>query len=299
MKYRRLTPLILVAGMLLSVGCAHQPPKPEQSQIPVPDKPVTLPAQQQDAFGRIETCLGGAIDLSAVLKLDSPADIDAFLDCGLGEAPDHELAMLRGHMVVTLMAHWGVMNVWGKMGDGVSVKLMDSESPEQAADILQLVELSSSNIRNASNLYRATPVCKGSLTPKGDRVSKRLYPAIALASKVEQPTVHRGRRAVLRLINAVATGSLLDGIDAVKQGLNGVKKLALAKPVLSGYIQDARDGLEVLRLKYKGKPESCKALNTWKADLTAYWAAWDKILGDACDNLALIAGQPSHRCLRE
>lgn len=245
----------------------------------------------------ISSCRTTGIAMARFDTISSLGDVDPLLDCGLGKATDQELKLLRGHMVVALMARWGHMNVTGKMGDGVSVKLMDEESAEQAADILQMVEIAAANMRGASNLFRSEPTCEVSLTPIGDRVSKRLYPVIALGTLVEQPTVHRGRRAVFKLMNAIATGSLINGVDAVKTGLNGIKKVALATPVLTAYMDDARNGIDALESRLPKDKPVCSDFAKWQPDLAKYWKAWDGVLGDACEGLRQTAGLPRHHCL--
>ena len=251
-------------GIATSEVCVGQTPKNEAvnaSGDPVPDVAAQLIAGLKN-------------DLT---QRNSPADslFDKLLDCYVGKVDpaDLEQRLFRGHVIVTMLAHYGAYNV-GRTGT--------QNAEEISATILRSITNAELSLSQSSViLYQAA---NGTGTPQRtvllntQRVD-RIVDVLQVAIDVERPTAARARSGLRAAIAAFggSPGALKDLVDLALSSIKKATVLAIYGPALRA---DARADLERVS----------KAGGVKDSD----WAAWDVVLHAACEELAAKAKSPNN-----
>lgn len=231
-------------------------------------------------------------DAAADAQLPNNA-FDAFLDCYIGpaNAGDVEQRLLRGHVTVAMLATYGAFNLRLRRYNGIE---------EDAATILARIEAAEIALSRSSRILLTAA---GATLPAADppnllflRVD-RAVDVLQLAIDVERPTVSRVRDAVSNLVGAI-TGAPGAVSGLVKSALTGIKKAA----VLELYGTALRNDAYIFLDEVKGRKPAANAPTAVKPD---DWARWDRLLHEACAEIAGVARStrvacvPSARALQE
>ena len=201
----------------------------------------------------------------------APEDaFDALLDCYVGpvDATNLEERLVRGHVIVTMLAMYGKYNLGVRRYNGVE---------NDAATILKSISAADLSLSRSSNLlYRAagytTDLTKTPLQSyyRVDRVVDVLQVAI----DVERPTIARAKEDVLNIVAAIG-GSPTAVRDLVDGALAVIKKVTVLEVYGPAVRRDAYNFLQGM----KGRGH---------ADLTD-WTQWDTSLYEACKPIAELA----------
>ncbi len=218
-------------------------------------------------------------DPSHDLEPDRVNPFDAFLDCYVGQVDmrDPEKRLLRGHVVVTMLAMYGDFNLRHRRYANLE---------DDAALIIQGIENAELSLGAGSRLMvqaalgpDATP--ESVLTSLG-RVA-RVMDVLQVAINVERPTRVRAL-GTLRNVAAVIGGGAGGGIgvaDLVLDGLRGLRKAAVLEVYGGALRNDARRFL-------RGLEGRAVTLDDWQA--------WDRWLDRACGSIAAM-GDVTNRCV--
>ena len=218
-----------------------------------------LPTAQKCRTSAVET----AKDVKGIEKY--VVEIDLFLDCYVGKIEGDpksekvkELKLFRGHVIVTLLARYGAFNITGKVEGIRDIDYTPYPGiDEDAADILAGIEEAEIRLRRASKIFK-------DVTQKLDRPAylvgsndykeiddtydtankvKRIQSVLKLLKHSETPTIKRAW-SFLRNIVAASGGSVAAGRQALKDGANGLQKLAVLRSFGRGYRLFARSLIE-------------------------------------------------------
>ncbi len=229
-------------------------------------------------------------------SLADPMEVNKFLDCVVADLKTseyrdlsdndkkirNELFLYRGHIVVTLLARYGAFNVTGKVGSSLNINYSGYDRAQgDAASILTRIEEAEVGLRGASNVTDLPG--GGKIKPGKVPTVRRLHrvaEVIQVAVAVERPTARRARNFVERVIAAVG-GSVPSGLEALKDAVNGIKKLTVLKFFTRAYLVDAKGDLDRF-MSNNTMPD--------KSD----WADWSELLNETCDRLADFAGGVNH-----
>jgi hypothetical protein len=208
---------------------------------------------------------------------DRPNPFDAFLDCYVGEVDmrDPEKRLLRGHVVVTMLAMYGDFNLGHRRYDNLE---------DDAALIIQAIENAELNLGAGSRLMVQAALGPAAepeqvLTSFG-RVS-RVVDVLQVAIDVERPSQVRALGGLRNLAAAIGGGGGVGITDLVFDGLRGIRKAAILEVYGGALRNDARRFLRGL----DGRPVTL-----------ADWQAWDRWLDRACARVAAIGGG-TNRCV--
>jgi hypothetical protein len=206
-----------------------------------------------------------------------PNPFDAFLDCYVGEVDmrDPEKRLLRGHVVVTMLAMYGAFNLGHRRYDNLA---------DDAALIIQGIENAQLELGAGSRL-----VIQAALGPAAEpeqvltafgRVS-RAVDVLQVAVDVERPSQARALGGLRNLAAAIGSGAGVGIADLVLDGLRGIRKAAILEVYGGALRNDARRFLRGL---------------DGRAVTLADWQAWDRWLDRACARIAAIGGV-TNRCV--
>jgi hypothetical protein len=147
---------------------------------------------------------------------------DKFLDCYIGpvNAADLEQRLLRGHVVVTMLAMYGGYNIGLRRYNGIED---DATTILRSAEAAEVALSGSSAVvtRAAGDAAARAP----SVLPTVEQVD-RVVDLLQLAIDVERPTLARTRDTVLNLIAAVG-GSPGAARELIGAALTGIKKATI------------------------------------------------------------------------
>jgi hypothetical protein len=202
---------------------------------------------------------------------------DKFLDCYVGpvDAADLEQRLLRGHVVVTMLAMYGSYNISLRRYNGIEDDATTILRSGEAAEVA--LSASSAVVRRAAGDSGDAPK---SVLPTVDRVD-RVVDLLQLAIDIERPSLARTRDIALNLVAAVA-GSPGAARELVGAALTGIKKAT----VLEIYGHALRNDAIRFLSDVKGRGT---------VDI-ADWEGWDRYLFEACKPIANIARSPN-RCV--
>jgi hypothetical protein len=225
----------------------------------------------------VSSLVGGLTsDPTHDLDPDRPNPFDAFLDCYVGEVDLHdpEKRLLRGHVVVTMLAMYGDFNLGHRRYDNLE---------DDAALIVQGIENAELNLSAGSR-----PMVQAALGPAAEpeqvltsfgRVS-RVVDVLQVAINVERPSQVRALGSLRNVAAAIGGGGV--GItDLVLDGLRGIRKAAILEVYGGALRNDARRFL-------RGLEGRAVTLDDWQA--------WDRWLDRACARVAAI-GDVTNRCV--
>lgn len=295
-KQVRLVGILMLAGMVSACPGTVSPipgaVKESASQAEADPNPA-----QQTACHKVGLVGSGADehwDLARILDAATdPGNANTILDCVVGpvsaQSPDEAFAkrQFRGHMVVTLLARYAMLNYTGRLGPEAQIRLTAyADGPDDAALTLAHIETAERYLREqipeVNPNHKAVPRTTGGIIPFEE--SERLHRVIAViqvAIDAHRPSIDRTRNVALNVLSAVA-GSPGAVRATLKSIANGIQKGVVVYAFSKAYMRDA--------------------INYWK-DLSdrpvdaADWGFWDRKLVEACDVLRDYAGQSAHHCL--
>lgn len=238
--------------------------------------------------------------------------VDSFLNCYIGPdkgtlvqsgaeaTPEEkekakELSLFRGHIIVTLLARYGALNVTGQFGrEKIKFSTYDGLD-EDAGDIITSIRRAEAKLRIGSKirehvtlknkLISNDPTAKipfPSYIKEGaleqfdvDAKRDRVLAVSKLLIDVETPTFERAKNWFLNLISFAQTPTFSKGRQALKDAANGFKKLSVVSRFRVPYYKGVRNQLNELRGK----------------DIAfTHWKEWDKFLLEACLRIQERAG---------
>ena len=285
---RRIAGTLAVLVLLAAAGgCAQTsgviasggPRIGECAGITVDDQKVT------DATGAphpdlIEFLVKGlAVDPTGAVRSTAASEnnpFDAFLDCYVGEvdATNVEQRLLRGHIVVTMLAMYGSYNIGLRRYDRIE---------DDATAILRSIEAAEVGLGAGSNMLVRAAGHPADLPrpviPAFARVD-RVVDILQVSIDVERPTFNRSREAVVNIVAAIA-GSPQALRELVGTALTGIRKVAVLELYGPALRNDAR------RFLARVRAEGAKVDD---------WEGWDRHLYAACRPIAELARAPN-RCV--
>jgi hypothetical protein len=205
-----------------------------------------------------------------------PNPFDALLDCYVGpvDMTDPEKRLLRGHVVVTMLAIYGEFNLRHSQYENLE---------DDAVLVIRAIENAELSLAAGSRLMVQAAQGPGVL-PETVQTSfgrvDRVLDVLQVAIDVERPTRARGVVSLRNLAAAVGGGGA--GIaDLLSDGLRGLRKAALQELYGGALRNDARRFLAGLE---------------GRAVTLEDWRAWDRWLDRACRGIA-AQGDASNRCV--
>lgn len=224
---------------------------------------------------------GLAVDPSGAGRPARPGEenpFDLFLDCYVGPAAAHDLEqrLLRGHVVVTMLAMYGSYNIGLRRYDRIE---------DDAVAILRSIEAAETGLSAGSNVVvKAAGLADGLPPPVLSAYYRvdRVVDVLQVSLDVERPTFNRARDSVINIIAAIG-GSPSALRALVGSALTGIKKVAVLELYGTALRNDARAFLGRV-LQQPGGPRIDD------------WEAWDRHLHAACKPIADIARSPN-RCV--
>jgi len=204
-----------------------------------------------------------------------PNPFDALLDCYVGpvDMADPEKRLLRGHVVVTMLAIYGDFNLGHRHYEDLE---------DDAALIIRAIENAELSLAAGSRLMVQAAQGPGAepetvLTSYG-RVD-RVIDVLQVAIDVERPSHARGALSLRNLAAAVGAGGSI--ADLLLDGLRGIRKAAVLEVYGGALRNDARRFLAGLE---------------GRAVTLEDWRVWDRWLDRACRGIA-AQGDVSNRCV--
>ncbi len=306
---RRLLPIIAVLAVgtvfMLSGGCAG-----------VEQEVVGAVSEDNSAVD----CLKQTDEDSAKPEssLSYEARIDRFLTCYIGPAEnddgqqERELKLLRGHIVVALLARYAAFKLTGEVGDVININFRHySGLRDDARDVLGAIEDAEFKLRQASMHFPSLP--RRPMPPEYlPNVRKayetaykmdRILTVADLAKEAATPTYRRTRRFVTGLLTALSAGSIGSAEGVFKDAYNGLRSLVVLRAFGKAYREDAKLYLEVKHGKHPEMVGTVALPTTPAATLSATvgiedWRAWDERIVEACERIAKFA-DARHHCTPE
>lgn len=224
-------------------------------------------------IGQVETTSSG----SEGEQSRTTVTLDDFLDCAVGPVDERNLEarLLRGHVIVAMLAQYGAFNVRFREYD---------QKRDDATALLAHIEEAERQLRSASAVrpWGGEPPQK-TVTPTVDKV-RRTVAVLQVAIDAERPTIRRARGEVLDLV-AASSGSPGAIRTAVLDALTGLSKLARITLYGKAYLIDSRRFFE--ELNARGDPATV-------VPTAADWEGWDRVLVNACGQLGETAGVMPH-----
>ncbi len=205
----------------------------------------------------------------------APDPFDAWLDCLIGEVDgrDPEKRLLRGHVLVTMLAMYGDFNLRRRQA---------ADLQDDAALIIQGIENAELNLASGSGIILAAALGPSAhpehLLTSYARVA-RVVDVLQVAIDVERPTRARLLGSLRNAAAVVAGNAAL--ADLLLDGLRGIRKAAILEVYGGALRNDARRFLRGLE---------------GRSITLADWQAWDRWLDRACASIAAIGGV-SNRCV--
>lgn len=204
-----------------------------------------------------------------------PNPFDTLLDCYVGEVDvaNPEKRLLRGHVLVTMLAMYGEFSLGHRRYDALE---------DDAVLIIRAIENAELNLASGSRLMVEAAQGSGAepetvLTSYG-RVD-RVVDVLQVAIEVERPGRARAALSLQNLASAVGGGA---GIaDLLVDGLRGIRKAAVLEVYGGALRNDARRFLAGLE---------------GRAVTLDDWRVWDRWLDRACRKMA-AQGDVSNRCV--
>lgn len=224
---------------------------------------------------------GLAVDPSGAGRPARPTEdnpFDLFLDCYVGPvaANDLEQRLLRGHVVVTMLAMYGSYNIGLRRYDRIE---------DDAVAILRSIEAAETALGAGSSVVVKAAGQADGLPPQVlsafYRVD-RVVDVLQVSLDVERPTFNRARDSVINIIAAIG-GSPAALRELVGSALTGIKKVAVLELYGTALRNDARTFL----IRIQQQPGGPRIED---------WEAWDRHLQAACKPIADIARSPN-RCV--
>lgn len=206
-----------------------------------------------------------------------PNPFDTLLDCYVGpvDMADPEKRLLRGHVVVTMLAMYGDFNLgYGRYSD----------VEDDAALIIRAIENAELSLAAGSRLTVQAALGPDAepdtvLTSYG-RVD-RLVDVLQVAIEVERPSRSRAAVSLRNLAAAVGSGGSAGIADLLSAGLRGLRKAAMLELYGGALRNDARRFLAGI----EGREATL-----------ADWRIWDRWLDRACRSMA-VQGDVTNRCV--
>jgi hypothetical protein len=268
---------VMVAAQPGLAACANQVYREPDQEGGTVERQVTDRNGEPTQF-LVATLVGGlTADPTHDLDPDRPNPFDAFLDCCVGEVDmrDPEQRLLRGHVVVTMLAMYGAFNLGHRRYDDLA---------DDAALIMQAIENAELGLAAGSRL-----MVQAALGPSAEpepvltsfaRVST-VMDALQVAVDVERPSQARALGGLRNLAAAIGSSGGVGIADLVLDGLRGIRKAAILEVYGGALRNDARRFLRGL---------------DGRAVTLADWQAWDRWLDRACARIAAIGGV-TNRCV--
>ncbi len=206
-----------------------------------------------------------------------PNPFDALLDCYVGavDMGDPEKRLLRGHVMVTMLAIYGEFNLGHRRYDNLE---------DDAALMIRAIENAELSLASGSRLM--VQAAQGPdarpetvLTSYG-RVD-RVVDVLQVAIDVERPSRARAGLSLSNLASAVGSGGGAGIAGPLLDGLRGIRKAAVLEVYGGALRNDARRFLAGLE---------------GRAVTMDDWRAWDRWLDRACRKMA-AQGDVSNRCV--
>jgi hypothetical protein len=268
---------VIIAAQPGPAACANQVYRGLDAQGKPIERQITDQNGEPTMF-LISSLVGGLTsDPTYDLDPNRANPFDAFLDCYVGEVDmrDPEKRLLRGHVVVTMLAIYGDFNLGHRRYDNLE---------DDAALIIQGIENAELNFGAGSRLMVQAALGPAAepeqlLTSFG-RVS-RVVDVLQVAVDVERPSRVRALGSLRNLAAAIGGGGGIGIADLVFDGLRGIRKAAILQVYGAALRNDAR--------RFLGKLEG----RTVTLD---DWQAWDRWLDRACARVAAI-GAVTNSCV--
>ena len=201
--------------------------------------------------------------------------LDRFLDCAIGEVDpnNREVRLLRGHMIVAMLAQYGAFNItFGNYED----------KKEDATALLAQIEVAEEELRRASNIF-AGGIPPETATPTVDKL-RRAVAVLNVAIIAERPTVKRLRGVALNIVAAISGGPGAVK-DLVRDALRGIKKVVKLDLWGGAYRQDTHTFLAQFRASAGQNQATVEE---------KHWTLWNREIKRACKVLEVIAGVKEH-----
>ena len=232
--------------------------------------------QPADVPFPLKECLAGDeghIDGFLNAAVNNIGNVDAFLDCVVGkiDANDKELHLLRGHIVVSVIARYGLYNV---------DLAQYANAASDAASLMDRIEIAEELLRGASKKFNTN--LPDPHHPNVDRLD-RVAAVLNVSLAATKPTKERVKSFITR-VAALVGGGAGSIPDLLEDALRGVKKLARLRVWGGAYRQDTHDFLA--------------RFSTGETVEKKHWEMWDKDIEKACLLLAAIADAKPH-CIPE
>jgi hypothetical protein len=298
--------LYVIAILAFVGGCGTIFDSPEAG-IPEDSETNSCLAKAEAEVAKAEKAKG--------IDLDDVARIDHFLTCYVGPASDpgdslrdHELKLLRGHIVVALLARYGAFNITGEVGDVININFRSyAARHDDARDILDAIEDAELKLRQESSFFPKLPrrprppAFLLDVNKAYDSAYKvdRVLTVSDLLKEAATPTYRRTRIFVTSLIAAIG-GSVGAAKDAFKDAYNGLRKFAVIGTFGKAYRTDALGYLAVKHPNLKEYAEIAKKYSIKSPTTPASavgiedWREWDKLINEACERLAKFSDKRPH-----
>lgn len=203
-----------------------------------------------------------------------------------------ELKLLRGHIIVHLLARYGTLNVTGEVGELIHIRFRRYRRMQQdAKDLLVSLGEAEFQLRRASARFKRSTAPGDNELEESDLPDKRVFPSLhqtykkayryhrilAVADVAKQAATPAARRTLTFAATLAAATRGGAGTRAIfNDALEGFTKLAVIETFGSAYLNDARTYIQAAY----GKPPIKKQ----------HWKDWDGPLDEACRRLEKIAG---------
>ena len=210
-------------------------------------------------------------------KTPEKSIFNKFLDCVAGDVDPQNLRLrlLRGHMIVAVLATYGAYNV----GFGT-----DPDKQTHAATLLARIEVAEETLRRASEDVTGKANAGDAYHPTVDTLT-RSTAVFDVALAAERPTLSRLKVFATNIASVVAGGA--GSIpDLVRTALGAIRKAATIDLWGNAYRIDMRAFLD--RFKPKDKGGQGETLTK------QHWLMWDQDINRACDILQAVAGVKQH-----
>ncbi len=288
-------PTVTVASPAAVTPAAAPPAAPAGAPAA---SPKTIDVTDKDGLptaSLIAALIKGLTQDPTVPTADKQTDaFDALLDCYVGpvDPSDREKRLLRGHVIVTMLAMYGSYNLRVRRYPGVE---------DHAATMLKSITAAELSLSRASDrLYAAAkndPNAKLPDTPLDSflRVD-RVVDVLQVAIDVERPTAGRVKEGIYNLVAAIG-GSPTAIQPLIEEALATVRKAAVLAIYGSALRTDAYVFLKDFKTYDQDDASKGITRQTAKSVTADHWAAWDPALDKACREIASIAKVEGATCV--
>lgn len=297
----------------------------------VPTDADGVPSSSDAASEHWRMDLEGFLKHEKGLRHDAGWVLDDFLDCTVGhvghQAPD-ALKTYRGYVALAVLSRYAAFNYTGLVAGDANLDFRTYDGMhDDALATLARIDMADRMLRLSSGLATGTPAQGGNTTleymdalgrdpamlPTVGKLQRALA-VMLVATAAEKPTAARAKGWLEGIAEALA-GGLLNGDDALHQGLKVLGKSLTLKTFGNAYLEDARRGLECRAPAYSASAENIAAPETnggacpaapiacvgavgYTCPTVADWQYWGRLIKNSCDRIAASMGT-SHHCLAD